>query len=63
MRKPKTPVEVVAFIGNNFNSMQTHNEAGEKLPDNMVTYRLTVHDILSAFEWADDGVDDTPNAT
>jgi len=61
MRKPKTPDEVIEFIGSNFNSMRTHGPDGKKLNADMVTYSLTVHDILSAFEWTEDGADDTPN--
>ena len=61
MKKPKTPNEVIDFIGSNFNSMRTHGAAGVVLPLDLVTYSLTVHDILSAFEWAEDGADDTPN--
>lgn len=42
--------------------MWTENgETGIKLPLEDVTYSLTVHDILSAFQFADDGLDDTPN--
>ena len=61
MIKPKTPEEIIAFIGSNFNSMATNQPvlnndgewvAGEMFPLEDVTYSLTVHDLLSAFsEW------------
>jgi hypothetical protein len=45
MTVPSTPEEVIAFIGANFEVME---EAPE--PEN-VRYQLTVHDLLSAFQW------------
>ena len=67
MIKPKTPEEVIAFIGSNYNSMiptadPVMNESGEwvtgeLLPLEDIVYNLTVHDLLSAFsEWADNDV-------
>ena len=56
MRKPKTPEEVIEFIGSNFNSMETEiGDTGVKRELDDVTYSLTVHDILSAFQGADVG--------
>lgn len=59
MIKPKTPEEVVAFIGSNYNSMiptaePVMNESGkwvtgELLPLEDIVYSLTVHDLLRAF--------------
>lgn len=50
MIKPKTPEEVIAFIGSNFNSMETEiGDTGVKRELEDVTYSLTVHDILNAF--------------
>ena len=65
MIKPKTPEEVIAFIGSNYNSMiptadPVMNESGEwvtgeLLPLEDIVYSLTVHDLLSAFsEWSDE---------
>ena len=68
MIKPKTPGEVIAFIGSNYNSMITTAypvvtdsvefsdwSPGELLPLEDIVYSLTVHDLLSAFsEWSDD---------
>jgi hypothetical protein len=50
---PRTPQQMIDFIGSNFNSMQTHTEDGSTaLSPDAVCYSITVHDILSAFEWA-----------
>lgn len=68
MIKPKTPEEVIAFIGSNYNSMIKTADpfwdesrkvwiTGELLPLEGIVYSLTVHDLLSAFsEWADNDV-------
>ena len=54
---PKTAEEMVEFIGSNFNTMQPE-EWADALPLkpagdlNNVRYSLTVHDLLSAFQWA-----------
>ncbi len=45
---PKTPQEVIDFIGGNFNSMTKFSVEGS-LPLEDVRYSLTVHDLLSAF--------------
>jgi hypothetical protein len=44
-RLPSTADEVIAFIGNNFVSQTTIGEDKTKW-----SYRLSVHDLLSAFE-------------
>jgi hypothetical protein len=57
-RIPQTPEQMIGFIGSNFNSMEAQGWTDE-LPANptgdlsMVKYSLTVHDLLSAFSWAD----------
>ena len=67
MIKPKTPEEVIAFIGRNYNSMITTAypvvtdsvgfsdwSPGELLPLEDIVYSLTVHDLLSAFRECDE---------
>jgi hypothetical protein len=50
---PRTPQQMIDFIGSNFNCMQTHTEDGSTaLSTDAVCYSITVHDLLSAFEWA-----------
>ena len=56
MEKPSTPEQVIEFVGSNFSSMRTHSETEGRLPIDRISYTLTVHDILSAFEFADDDV-------
>jgi hypothetical protein len=56
-RIPQTPEDAISFIGSNFNSMQaqgwTDTLPSEPTGDlSMVTYSLSVHDLLSAFSWA-----------
>lgn len=51
MNIPKTEQDVIDFIGSNFNSMRTHDNEGNALTLDQVTYNLTVHDLLSAFEF------------
>ena len=47
---PSTPEAVIAFIGNNFCSMEPLDEVGNLLGDlSEVIYSLTVHDLISAF--------------
>ena len=58
MKKPTTPEEVIDFIGHHFNTMQTHGVDRKPLPLDMVYYNLSVHDLLSAFSMADDGIND-----
>jgi hypothetical protein len=54
---PRTPEAAIAFIGSQFNSMRaqgwTETFPSEPTGDlSMVTYSLSVHDLLSAFSWA-----------
>lgn len=42
---------VIDFIGSNYNSMRTHDEQGNELALDDITYSLTVHDLLSAFAY------------
>lgn len=57
---PRTPQEMIAFIGSNYNWKQTHNiDDGNPLRDMDVVYSLTVHDLLSAF--AEAGLHDEPS--
>jgi len=57
-RIPQTPEQIIAFIGSNFDDMQPEGWTGA-LPEkptgdlSMVKYSLSVHDLLSAFSWAD----------
>jgi hypothetical protein len=57
-RIPQTPEQMIGFIGSHFGSMEAQGWTDE-LPANptgdlsMVKYSLTVHDLLSAFSWAD----------
>jgi hypothetical protein len=54
---PTTPEQMIDFIGSNFDSMQADGWT-DTLPSkptgdlSMVRYSLTVHDLLSAFEWS-----------
>jgi hypothetical protein len=57
-RIPTTPEQMIAFIGSHFNSMEAQEWAGEPVAKpagdlSMVRYSLTVHDLLSAFDWSD----------
>lgn len=46
---PKTPEEVIALIGINYDSMEPVDETGRPLGDlGSVRYSLTVHDLISA---------------
>lgn len=61
-RIPTTPEQMIQFIGSHFNSMEAPGWTGgfpsEPTGDlSMVRYSLTVHDLLSAFDWADLGKD------
>lgn len=47
---PRTPEEVVAFVGSQFIAMRTHDPAGVPLLAEEVRYDLTVHDLQSAFD-------------
>lgn len=54
---PTTPQEMIEFIGSNFDSMQADQWTDEVIPKpagdlSNVRYSLTVHDLLSAFDWA-----------
>lgn len=49
---PRTPEQMIEFIGSNFGAMQFADEDGKEWPKADVTYTLTVHDLLSAFNWA-----------
>ncbi|WP_455154105.1 hypothetical protein [Cupriavidus campinensis] len=54
---PRTPQEIIEFIGSNFDSMQADQWTDEVIPKpagdlSNVRYSLTVHDLLSAFDWA-----------
>jgi hypothetical protein len=50
---PKTPEAIITFIGSHFNSMQPVGDDGTPMGSlDVVTYSLTVHDLLSAFAWA-----------
>ena len=49
MIKPKTPEEVIAFIGSNYSSIVTEWAFSGPLPLEEIEYTLTVHDLLSAF--------------
>jgi hypothetical protein len=60
-RIPTTPEQMIDFIGSHFDSMEAQ-EWSEFSGDarakpsgdlSMVRYSLTVHDLLSAFDWAD----------
>jgi hypothetical protein len=51
---PTTPEEVIDFIGGDFMVMHSHNLDGSELPRDAVTYTLSVHDLLSAFNKAAD---------
>lgn len=57
-RIPTTPERIIDFIGSHFDRMQAEGWT-DTLPSkptgdlSMVRYSLTVHDLLSAFEWAD----------
>jgi hypothetical protein len=57
-RIPTTPEQMIDFIGSHFDSMQADGWT-DTLPSkptgdlSMVRYSLTVHDLLSAFDWAD----------
>lgn len=42
---------VIDFIGSNYNSMRTHDQQGNELQLDAITYSLTVHDLLSAFAY------------
>lgn len=60
---PRTAHEMVEFIGSNYDTMQadawTQEEIQRPAGDlNNVRYSLTVHDLLSAFQWA--GLLDAP---
>lgn len=56
---PRSPEEMIEFIGSNFNCMQNANDVtGEPFKSADVIYSLTVHDLLSAFEW--NGLHDGP---
>src|ERR1035437_7840726 len=58
MIKPRTHQEVIDFIGSEFSAMIIVNEdTGEALLTADVTYVLTAHDLLSAFERAEDALD------
>jgi hypothetical protein len=58
-RIPKTAEEMIAFIGSHFNSMEPVGEDGKPSGDlYAVKYSLTVHDLLSAFDWASLGGDE-----
>lgn len=48
---PKTVSEMRSFIGMHFDSLQYANPETEE-PDEMDRYTLTIHDLLSAFDWA-----------
>jgi hypothetical protein len=60
-RIPTTPEQMIDFIGSHFDSMEAQEwsefsgEARAKPAGDlsMVRYSLTVHDLLSAFDWAD----------
>lgn len=61
-RIPTTPEMMIQFIGSHFNSMEapgwTDGLPSEPTGDlSMVRYSLTVHDLLSVFDWADLGKD------
>ncbi|MCA7086095.1 Lar family restriction alleviation protein [Cupriavidus sp. DB3] len=60
---PRTAEQMIEFIGSNFDSMQADEWTDEPIPEpagdlNNVRYSLTVHDLLSAFQWA--GLLDAP---
>lgn len=48
---PKNASEMRSFIGMNFDSLQYANPETEE-PHEMDRYSLTIHDLLSAFDWA-----------
>lgn len=48
---PKTASEMRSFIRMHFDSLQYANPETEE-PDEMDRYTLTIHDLLSAFDWA-----------
>jgi hypothetical protein len=60
-RIPTTPEQMIDFIGSHFNSMEAQEWSefsGDAVAKpagdlSMVRYSLTVHDLLSAFDWAD----------
>ena len=56
MRKPTTEEEVIDFIGHHYSSMQTLVVDFKPLPLDLIYYNLTVHDLLSAFNMADDAL-------
>ena len=59
---PRTPQEMIDFIGSHFEMHQFADAEGNPLPLDMNRFTLTVHDLLSAFQWAgwydDDEEDD-----
>jgi hypothetical protein len=62
---PRTPEEMIAFIGSQYGSMRFATEDGIELPKEDVSYSLTVHDLLSAFSMAgfyDVDAEPTPDA-
>jgi hypothetical protein len=53
MAWPKDAAEIREFIGSNFNSLR-YARVGDQEPDEMDTYSLSAHDLLSAFDqWQD----------
>jgi hypothetical protein len=55
-RIPRTPEAVIDFIGSHYNSMSPFDDKGQIAgPKDRVSYSLSVHDILSAFDWSDLG--------
>jgi hypothetical protein len=61
MKKIYTEQDVIDFVDFNFQFLITHDELGNELPLADVTYHLTVHDLLSAFEMAGEYCANTPN--
>jgi hypothetical protein len=56
VRIPRTPEAVIDFIGSHYNSMSPFDDKGQIAgPKDRVSYSLSVHDILSAFDWSDLG--------
>jgi hypothetical protein len=49
---PRTPQEMIDFIGSQFEVHQFAEKDGTPLPLDMNRFTLTVHDLLSAFHWA-----------
>ncbi len=52
-RLPTTPEEMIEFIGCHYNSMQFGDGDVEYTDKSRVRYDLTVHDLLSCFDWWD----------